>query len=438
MPTSPGGPPTTPFPPLSPEPPSHGARLALEKRLAQALDSNEFDLAGLAAFPGPEEVICLYRDQWLANVRAWAWNKDDGWPSTRNHFAVLMFTLMWVARQHYAVEGGNRLWPHMDEEAAEAARCLEDDPLPPLTASEQAWLGRAFIRGLSLFHYKEAPLRSNAHVDNIVYHCGVPRGSIPGLVEVVLSAVDELQDDAVDLDPEEVANLVPCHFPKLHVRLRAMLQSRRRAAALVWRSIATIARAWRDPHVDAEVELGFLPRAIDRELVRDALIAHRTTVGSSLRDTIRKQAATPPRIRYDFGTGEVRLCLFNGGRHEWDIQAEGQKVIWDNTNRGSSVHFSKPLGRYVSATHRPTNRAFPFTPRLSGFPGLWFNANTGFLEDGGKVEHDGLDPGRWVLLIEGARPRGGTQMQLTRTARSPCLVSIGSSTARPNGRLGRS
>lgn len=364
--------------------------------LGAAFEANEFDIAGLADLPTDADTLC-------AGLRdAYAWASTSGTLRGGNQLARAMFVLIRVAQEDYGAEGAASLWPHF------SARMR--DALPPgkrpyagwcLSPQQQAEVGDWFRRGLKHFGYCVPRDQGRIHVDPIVFHAGVPHHSLPGLVRVIADACADFGEAASEFEPAAIADVVAGDDPRLHRNIARMLRSRMRGVSQLWGAIARVVYAWRT-RGEAEEEFRQLPASLDAVAVRRAL----ADLDRSPSRVQVRPAAPLPVLRYDPYTGSVRVWVPEGQATDWRITA-GRKpipVVWDRLPAGLSAQTLGPLSETVAVSRDAggvlTSRQF--TVRPSRWPGLWFRASTGLLEQGATIDASGLEPGRWFVLFEGS------------------------------------
>jgi hypothetical protein len=359
---------------------------------ARAFRAREYEIAGLAVRDPGRPTECL------ENLRYWV-STSTGELSTDAHFAQLLCALFWAAREHYAENGRKEFWPGLEEALGR-----------PLSAAQRHRVGEWYLDALRHFDYQEPPSDGTQdYVNRIVFHAGLPDASVPGLLRLIAEAADQLGDDAAELTAGDVADLAADKPAYLHANLHRLLTSRWHGVTELWVPLARIVLTWLAGQPEAEVEelRGDLPPALDWRPVAEALqgLARPRSAGGP-----RAGAAPPPQLRFDEDLGAVRLWVPTGGPADWTV-AGADGVLWDRTDRGWVAHLTMPPADRLVATSTFGSRR-TFRPHPAGFPGLWFNARSGVLVDGGDVDWNGLAPGEYFLLLQGtpAAPPGDAQV----------------------------
>lgn len=184
------------------------------------------------------------------------------------------------------------------------------------------------------------------------------------------------------------------HF--LHRNVERLLSSNLQGAAQLWGCLARVVLAWKTLG-DCSDELQQLPLALDPDEVRAAL--------PSESETPRVARAALPQLRYDPETGEIRLTFPGDGSTEWRVSSDRRPIelSWSRTHLGKTAEFNRPLPQeiFVEPTNPNGGIGRVFTPYPSEWPGFWFHAHNGNLEDGQAIDASGLSSGRWYVVFEG-------------------------------------
>ncbi len=354
--------------------------------LSERFRDNPYELAGLAELPEDDEAL----KSSLADLRNWIMSHRV---LSTEALAGVMFVLLRVAQSDYQ-EGS--YWPHLSDR-------LDLDILSP---QEQSRLGRWFRKGLRRFNYfVPIPKKAHRNLTPILVHAGVPRGSLEGLVPFVASELERHGSwlaNAAESAPDLIRQLVRGYTgPLLHRNVRRILVSNRRGAVELWSSLARVILAPVDSP-DSEEALRLLPPGVDQQAVREA-VRRNATIGYN-RQTLR-----PPRVRYDPETGSVRLYLPHGSEEHWDLQAGECRYVWDEATGGVTAEFLDPLPEEVSICPRSPEGGIGriFATRPERWPGLWFRASTGNLEQGTTIDNSGVESGRWFVLFDGTPDQPG-------------------------------
>jgi hypothetical protein len=354
--------------------------------LSERFTENPYELAGLADLPEDDEALKAS----LAFLRNWIEARSL---LSTEELALVMFVLVRVAQSDYQ-EGS--YWPHLSERLG----------LANLSPQEQGRLGDWFRKGLRRFNYFVPTIKkAQRNLTPILVHAGIPRGSMEGLVPFVAIELERhgiwLANPA-ESAPDLIRQLVRAYSgPLLHRNVRRILLSNRRGAVELWSSLARVILAPIDSF-DSEETLRLLPPGVDQQAVREA-VRRNATIG------VYRQPLRPPHLRYDRETGSVRLHLPYGSEEDWDVQAGECRYVWDQANGVVTAEFLDPLPEEVSIHPRSPaegiGRAFDTRPER--WPGLWFRASTGNLEQGTTIDHSGVEPGRWFVLFEGTPDEPG-------------------------------
>jgi hypothetical protein len=363
--------------------------------LLAALEQNEFDVAGLADLclaPGCMEQ-CLRKLYEILKGRRNPKRYD------RKLLAQVLAGMMFVARTDYAAEGHQEYWPFLFDRIRQAAlgdrKEFWNDVLesPPY----QARLGRWFLTALDVFGYS-IPEEGQTYVAPIVFHAGMPYASLPGVLAVIGAACDQFGSQAISLPADIRSALVSNQF--LHRNVERLLTSSSQGAAQLWACLARVVWAWKTQG-DCSNELQQLPLALEPEKVRAAL--PRTLQSSRAMRTVL------PQLRYDPDTGEIRLTFPLDASTGWRVTADSAPIhlAWSRTHLGQSAEFLNPLPKqtHVAPTAGDGAIGRTFLPYPSDWPGYWFHAHNGNLEDGQTIDVSGLGSGRWYVVFEGMPTR---------------------------------
>ena len=345
--------------------------------LAEAYRDNLFEVAGFANVPTPNKEGVR---QILLSIKAWA--GSDGLMRPENS-AKLLFGLLHVARDAYATWGTGDYWPHL--EAAMQSQ---------LSSQERSRVRRMFRNALDEFGYPSVG-GNEGLVRDVTYHCGVPDHSLAGLVEYAADVIGAEGETAIDLRARDLAALVPESFPGLHSGVRLLLRSGQRGVEPLWAAVALAVMALRQGETpDEAAGSARLPCGVSRDALCEAL--HK--LGSAgPGPTVRSNpVARPPRLRYEFDSGSVRVWMPKGDSGGWAVA--GAEVAWDVTAHARTACLLRPPTGPVTATGPGRPRAWQL--RRAGFPGVLFHAGSGHLLE--ADEPAGLDPGPCVLLWPGA------------------------------------
>jgi hypothetical protein len=355
----------------------------------QALESNEFDIVGLADLPEDEHFLarCL-RDiaVWLLSRRAKL--------ATRDELAQVLYALVRVAQEEYGE--GHGYWPHLEKRIAAARACEHFQ----MTQVRQSLLGSWFRQGLTTFHYS-SPRDGQVNVGPILRHAGCPRQQLPRLLDFVVACMKRYGEAALDADAlldlqlgEDASSWAP-PLPRAVVRL---LHENPAGAGELWRRLATVAQAWHEGGEEAVREAweelpGIAMSDLLKALARQAQPA-----------SFAEKLPLRPRLRYDCRTGEVRLWLAEGRPEDWDMPELALR--WE----GDSAQLLKPPGPAFTICHRPTERRWQETAWVHDRPVLFFSCPAGALERGNVIAGRGLEAGPWYVLLCG-QPAGLTAEQ---------------------------
>lgn len=365
-----------------------------DPELVLAFEKNEFDLAGLADLANDDHTVDLA----LHALHLILLNETEPRRSNRSRLARVLLAMTAVARDDYAGSGHQEYWPFLFDRIAKVEYGNVDsrDFARLRTQPHQSLLGRWFRFALEDFGYT-SPEEGQTYVTPIVFHAGIPRTSLTGVVQLIDTAVRRYGQDAVNLPHDLRSQLAKNHIPPLHRNVERLLTSRLTGASQIWNCLARVIFAWRH-YGDCSEELRQLPVALDADDVRQSLPAK--DAGSASRKT-RTQL---PRIRFDVSTGEVRLMLPSGSSGDWDVSGLGDRALrWNHTHLGLTAEILHPPPENISVAQRHGVEKIKrgFSTRPSQWRGIWFHASNGNLEDGATIDTNGLEPGRWYVLFEG-------------------------------------
>ena len=360
--------------------------------LLVALEHNEFDIAGLADFCTEQKCV----DQCLRQLYQIINRHREPNAADKKLLAQVLVGMLYVARNDYAADGHQEYWPFLfgrirDAAYADPAKFWNDT----LSGQQyQALLGRWFLVALDAFGYS-IPSEGQTYVGPVVFHAGMPTSSLPRVMSVIAMACDQFGPHAISLPADIRSGLVLNHF--LHRNVERLLSSNLQGAAQLWGCLARVVLAWKTLG-DCSDELQQLPLALDPDEVRAAL--------PSESETPRVARAALPQLRYDPETGEIRLTFPGDGSIDWKVSSDRRPIgglSWSRTHLGQTAEFNGPLPLHILI--EPANRnggiGREFTPYPSEWPGFWFHAHNGNLEDGQAIDASGLGSGRWYVIFEG-------------------------------------
>lgn len=366
-----------------------------DPQLVLAFEENEFDVAGLAEHDNADPTVTLaLRELYLILL-----NGAEPRRSNRSRLARILLAMLTVARNDYAGSGHQEYWPFLFDRIDEAvlATVGKGDLAWLRSQPHQSLLGRWFHLALDEFGYT-IPKGGQTYVGPIVFHAGIPRTSLAGAVQLIDTAVQQFGQYAINLPHDLRSQLAKKHFPPLHRNVERVLTSRLLGASQLWSSLARVIFSWRH-YGDCSEELRQLPAALDADDVRLALPGNDATSAT-------RRARTPlPQFRFDASTGEVRLTFPSGSRSDWTVTAGGRTVElrWNHTHLGLTAEFLAPPPEDISIVQRSGVEGIErvMSTRPSHWPGIWFHASNGNLEDGTTIDANGLEPGRWYVMFEG-------------------------------------
>lgn len=365
-----------------------------DQLLISALRENEFDIVGLAEFTPDEETLtrCL---QTIYRVVA---NELNPAELDEVQLAHVLIGMVSVAQEDYASDGRQEYWPFLAERIvhatfADPSRCRSEEFLG---GPEQRRLGQAFREALDEFDYG-IPNDGNVNISPIVFHAGIPKSSLAGAMRVIAQACDLYGAGVASLDAKARGSLVQNYVPRIHANVERLFSSSLLGGEQLWACLARVVLAWQRTG-SCETELQLLPNSLDPELVRNGLPSE-----GSVSRAVRVER---PVIRFDAETGEVRLIIPNGRSSDWKVQSAHTtvEVNWTATHVGSYAEFRRPLPATISVEPANSGLGAPLEvetqPEL--LPGYWFHAHNGNLEPGTIIDANGISPGRWYVLFEGA------------------------------------
>lgn len=370
-----------------------------DAELVRAFEENEFDIAGLADLTDDGNTLTLA----LHELHLILINGTKPRRSNRVQLARVLLAMTTVARNDYAASGHQEYWRFLFDRIAEAAvttidrgqfACIRTQP-------NQSLLGDWFRFALDEFGYT-IPEEGQTYVGPIVFHAGIPRTSLAGAVQLVDTAVRQFAQSAVNLPYDLRTQLAHKHFPPLHRNVERLLASQLSGATQLWSSLARVVLAWQQCG-DCTAELRQLPAAIDPEDVRRALPGRDGSI------ITRRPRTALPQLRFDAASGEVRLTFPSGTPNVWKVTDSGGRPIelrWQQTHLGLTAELLAPPPEEMTVEQQAADgirRTLVTHP--SDWPGIWFHASTGNLEDGATIDANGLEPGRWYVLFEGTPTR---------------------------------
>jgi hypothetical protein len=363
------------------------------EELIFALENNPFDIAGLAEFQMDEAMLtrCFLTIQSILRQQRSPRRTD------RIRLAQVLYALVSVAREDYASQGHQELWPFLFRRIGNSS---EGNVVQSSNQQDQRLIGEWFRTALEEFGYS-VPKGGQTNIGPIVFHSGIPRSSLPGAMQVISDACKHHGFQAENLPVDIRKRLVENFQPALHKPLQRLLGSDLQGASQLWSCLARVVLA-RQSRGDCSTELAMLPTALDPELVRNALPEN------SLRDSIYRRSLSV--LRYDVDTGDVRMVMPFGDESNWKLTSPSNllKVQWDQCHDKLTADFRNPLPPLVSVSYegcsRDQDRTIHTRPRREGggeWPGIWFHAHNGNIEDGRTIDTGGLSAGRWFVLFEG-------------------------------------
>lgn len=364
-----------------------------DKLLIAALRDNEFDIVGLADFDPDNDTVnrCL-RSLYAIVNHQWEPNFSDS-----TLLAHVLLGMVTVARQDYASDRKQEYWPFLFDRMRSAVFA---DPKQFLSEAfsgqrNQGLLGEWFRTALEEFNYS-IPSEGNTNIAPVVFHSGIPVTSLPGALRVIAAACETYGLHAASLPADIRRLLVQNYLPRLHVNVERLLASNLMGANQLWACLARVVYAWQT-RGNCSLELQQLPQALDPDEVRDAL---------PIRSTVARAARIElPVLRFDAETGEVRLTFPYGTRADWRIQAgtKSAELFWTQTHIGWTAELRSPLPESLNVSNMDPvhggSRLFETQP--AAWPGHWFHAHNGNLEDGRVIDANGVQSGRWFVLFQG-------------------------------------
>lgn len=361
--------------------------------LLLALEQNEFDIAGLADFCTDQRCV----DDCLRQLYQIIKRHREPSVHDKTLLGQVLVGMVYVARNDYAADGHQEYWPFLFGRIREAAFAEPEKFWSDTLAGPQyqCLLGRWFLVALDAFDYS-IPNEGQTYVGPIVFHAGMPYASLPRVLSVIAAACDQFGPQVVALPADIRSGLVINHF--LHRNVERLLTSNLQGATQLWSCLARVVLAWKTLG-DCSEELEQLPVALDPEEVRAALPTES--------ESPKLSRAALPQLRYDPETGEIRLTFANEPSTKWKISSNNfpVNVSWSFTHLGQTAEFLGPLPQQISVDPINPNagvgRDFSPYPSVSEWPGFWFHAHNGNLEDGRTIDASGLASGRWFVIFEG-------------------------------------
>lgn len=364
-----------------------------DRLLITELSDNEFDIVGLANFVPDDDTVnrCLRS---LYTIVRYQQRPDF---ADRTRLAHVLLGMVTVARQEYAADGKQEYWPFLFDRI-HRARFADPEQFRLEVSSgqkNQKLLGEWFRTALEEFNYS-IPSEGNTNIAPVVFHSGIPVTSLVGVLRVIAVACETYGPQATSLTADIRRLLVQNYLPRLHVNVERLLASSLLGANQLWACLSRVVYAWQT-RGDCSLELQQLPQALDPDEVRDAL---------PIRSSISRAARIElPVLRFDPETGEVHMTFPYGTRADWSILSgrTATEVFWTQTHRGWTAEFRRPLPESLDVSHTDhrhrESRLFATCPE--SWPGHWFHGHNGNLEDGGVIDANGIQPGRWFVLFEG-------------------------------------
>lgn len=363
------------------------------EQLIFALENNPFDIVGLAEFEFEEAMLT----RCLQTIQSILIQQRPPRRTDRASLAQVLYAMVAVAREDYASQGHQELWPFLFRRIRQSNEC---NLVGTSSQQSQSLLGDWFRTALKVFQYS-VPKEGQANIGPVVFHSGIPRSSMPGAMQVIAAACKQhgLQAETLPVDIRK--RLVENFQPALHKPLQRLLGSDLQGASQLWSCLTRVVLAWQSSR-NCSAELAMLPAALDPELVREALPEDR-----SRRAVDRCSLSV---LRYDVDTGEVRLVMPFGNEKDWSLTSHTTqvKVHWDSSYGKLTADFRTPLPQVidVSSDMYGSDQDRTIHTRPSGYegsewPGIWFHAHNGNIEDGRSIDSAGLSAGRWYVLFEG-------------------------------------
>lgn len=361
--------------------------------LISALENNPFDIVGLAEFKADEQVLshCLRTLHSILRLQ----RRPDR--TDRDRLAQVLYAMVAVAHEEYASQGHQELWPFLFRRIRESNSNYQ---LGTSSQQYQSLLGEWFRTALKVFQYS-IPTEGQTNIGPVVFHSGIPRFSLPGAIQVIASACKQHGLHAETLPVDIRKRLVENFKPALHKPLQRLLGSDLEGASQLWSCLTRVVLAWQS-RGNCDAELAMLPIAIDPELVREALPTVRA------RGDIARCSFS--QLRYDVDTGEVRMVLPFGNEKNWSITSSANplRIYWDAPYGKLTADFRIPLPQVIDVSsdvygsdQDRTIHTRPCGHDGSEWPGIWFHAHNGNIEDGRIIDSAGLSAGRWYVLFEG-------------------------------------
>lgn len=363
------------------------------KNLISALENNPFDIVGLAEFEsdGQELSSCLQTLYSILTAQRSPSSAD------RNRLAQVLYAMVAVAREDYASHGHQELWPFLFRRIQQSN---SNNRLGTSFQQNQSLLGEWFRTALRVFQYS-IPTEGQTNIGPVVFHSGIPRSSLPGAMQVIAAACKQHGLQAETLPVDIRRRLVENFQPALHKPLQRLLGSDLHGASQLWSCLTRVVLAWQSSG-NCSAELAMLPAALDPELVRDALPKER------MRGSVDRCSLSV--LRYDVDTGDVRLVMPFGNEDDWSLTSHSNplKIHWDAPYGKLTADFRTPLPQVIEvwsdvygSDQDRTIHTRPCGHEGSEWPGIWFHAHNGNIEDGRSIDSAGLSAGRWYVLFEG-------------------------------------
>lgn len=371
---------------------SQTATSAQDAALLEALEQNEFDIAGLADFCADSRCV----DDCLRQLYQIIRRNREPIADDKKLLAQVLVGMVYVARNDYAADGHQEYWPFLFRRIREAAFADPDKFWGDAVAGpqHQSLLGRWFLVALDAFDYS-VPDEGQKYVGPIVFHAGMPYASLPRVLTVIAAACDQFGSQVITLPADIRSGLVTNHF--LHRNVERLLASNLQGAAQLWSCLARVVLAWKTVG-ECSNELEQLPLALDPDEVRAALPTES--------ESPRVSRSALPQLRYDPETGEIRLTFINCDTSaNWRVTSSNGPLdlSWCHTHVGLTAEFAGPLPQDIAVepSNSRTGVGRTFSAYPSDWPGFWFHAHNGNLEDGRTIDASGLASGRWYVIFEG-------------------------------------
>jgi hypothetical protein len=380
--------------------------------IVEAFESCEF-IAGSAEVEWRIESETVKNSlKWLAK---YARNPSEPNVLSKEYLAQALHGMIAVAKAHYAEEGYSEYWPYLENQINNFYLGLGfHKPSVVLDGPRQRQLGQLFLHALRDFKLS-LPAMGQTYIGPIIFHAGLPDHSVEGLLRVVLSVVDEKQEEALRLSERERSKAVSDYQPAVHRSVQSIFQTSAVEVTELWQSLVRVALAWRKSQ-NCSTELQELPPFVNPEKVYEFLI-------DSVNDSATSNASfSRPEVRYDPLEGQVRLLL--RAEHWPEPSVKGPLAPWK-----AKFHQVGDMLESICFAPLP-NRMFVESPKTGAKKelhvmsderhGIWFDGKSGKMVTADQLNRFGLTPGIWFLLILGEPSRWNVR----RPTRSPLSWSF--------------